>query len=51
MMGEVNDNATAEKHKHNHTGKKRYLEDISRSTRFKEFNREKKNTNKNIEQV
>jgi hypothetical protein len=28
--------------KHNHTQKKRYLEVISRSTRFKEFNREKK---------
>jgi hypothetical protein len=27
--------------KHNHTQKKRYLEVISRSTRFKEFNREK----------
>ena len=23
MMGEVNDNATAEKHKHNHTEKKK----------------------------
>jgi hypothetical protein len=34
--------------KHNHTHKKRYLEVISRSTRFKEFNREK-NSNKNIE--
>ena len=49
-----NDNATAEKHKqtdkHNHTHKKRYLEVISRSTRFKEFNREK-NSNKNIEYV
>jgi hypothetical protein len=28
--------------KHNHTHKKRYLEVNSRSTRFKEFNREKK---------
>jgi hypothetical protein len=50
-----NDNATAEKQKqtdkHIHTHKKRYLEVISRSTRFKEFNREKKNSNKNIEYV
>ena len=36
----LNDNATAEKH--NHTHKKRYLEVISCSTRFKEFNSEKK---------
>jgi hypothetical protein len=47
MMGEVNDNATAEKHKQNQINiiinkKKRYLEVISRSTRFKEFNSEKK---------
>jgi hypothetical protein len=32
--------------KHNHTHKKRYLEVISRSTRFKEFNREKKQQQK-----
>ena len=32
--------------KHNHTQKKRYLEVISRSTRFKEFNREKKQQQK-----
>ena len=43
--------ATAEKHlyktdKHIHTHKKRYLEVISRSTRFKEFNREKKTATK-----
>ena len=30
--------------KHIHAHKKRYLEVISRSTRFKEFNREKKKT-------
>jgi hypothetical protein len=36
--------------KHIHTHKKGYLEVISRSTRFKEFNREK-NSNKNIEYV
>ena len=35
--------------KHIHTHKKRYLEVISRSTRFKEFDRENKNSNKNIE--
>jgi hypothetical protein len=32
--------------KHIHTHKKRYLEVISRSTRFKEFNREKKTATK-----
>jgi hypothetical protein len=32
--------------KHNHTQKKRCLEVISRSTRFKEFNREKKQQQK-----
>jgi hypothetical protein len=32
--------------KYIHTHKKRYLEVISRSTRFKEFNREKKTTAK-----
>jgi sulfur transfer protein SufE len=37
--------------KHIHAHKKRYLEVINRSTRFKEFNREKKNSNKNIEYV
>ena len=37
--------------KHIHSHKKRYLEDISRFTRFKEFDREKKNSNKNIEYV
>ena len=37
--------------KHIHAHKNRYLEVISRSTRFKEFNREKKNSNKNIEYV
>jgi hypothetical protein len=31
--------------KHIHTHKKRYLDVISRSTRFKEFNREKKTLN------
>ena len=36
----LNDNTTADKHIH--ACKKRYLEVISRSTRFKEFNREKK---------
>jgi hypothetical protein len=50
MMGEVNDNATAEKHKqtdkHNHTQNKRYLEVISRFIRFKEFNRENKTATK-----
>jgi hypothetical protein len=34
------------KDKHNHTHKKRDLEVISRSTRFKEFNREKKQQQK-----
>jgi hypothetical protein len=34
--------------KHIHSHKKRYLEVISRFTRFKEFNGEKKNSNKNI---
>jgi hypothetical protein len=32
--------------KYNHTQEKRYLEVISRSTRFKEFNREKKQQQK-----
>ena len=32
--------------KHNHTQKKRYPEVISHSTRFKEFNREKKTATK-----
>jgi hypothetical protein len=32
--------------KHIHSHKKRYLEVISRSTRFKEFNREKKTATK-----
>jgi hypothetical protein len=39
---------TTDKHNHTHT-KKRYLAVISHSTRFKEFNRKKKNRNKNIE--
>jgi hypothetical protein len=34
--------------KHIHTHKKRYLEVISRSTRFKEFNREKKTAAKTL---
>jgi hypothetical protein len=34
--------------KHIHTHKKRYLEVISRSTRFKEFNREKKTATKTL---
>ena len=34
--------------KHIHTHKKRYLEIISRSTRFKEFNREKKTATKTL---
>ena len=37
--------------KHIHSHKKRYLEVISRFTKFKEFNGEKKNSNKNIEYV
>ena len=45
-----NDNATGEKHKqtdkHIHSHKKRYLEVISRFTRFKEFNGEKKTATK-----
>jgi hypothetical protein len=36
--------------KHIHTHKKRYLEVISRSTRFKEFNREKKTATKTFVQ-
>ena len=32
--------------KYNHTQEKRYLEVISHSTRFKEFNREKKTATK-----
>ena len=35
--------------KHIHSHKKRYLEVISCFARFKEFNGEKKNSNKNIE--
>jgi hypothetical protein len=34
--------------KHIHIHKKRYLEVISRSTRFKEFNREKKTATKTL---
>jgi hypothetical protein len=40
---------TAEKH--NHTHKKRYLAVISHSTRFKEFNSEKKTATKTSDKI